>query len=159
APGTKGGQKMTKRRAVFALLATAACASGVTRTLLAQSSPTRRHIETLASERLDGRLTGSPGERLAADYIISELERIGARPLPGLNDFRLPFEFTAGNRDGGSEARMRWVKDGMEGSITGSVRALSFSDNEVVEAPVVFAGYGIVVPDSQDFGYDSYAAL
>ena len=24
-------------------------------------------------------------------------------------------------------------------------------------APVVFAGYGIVVPDSQDFGYDSYA--
>ena len=24
---------------------------------------------------------------------------------------------------------------------------------------MVFAGYGIVVPDSQDFGYDSYAAL
>src|SRR5207244_7591726 len=28
-----------------------------------------------------------------------------------------------------------------------------------VEAPVVFAGYGIVVPESQDFGYDSYATL
>ena len=25
--------------------------------------------------------------------------------------------------------------------------------------PVVFAGYGIVVPESQDFGYDSYATL
>ena len=37
------------------------------------------------------------------------------------------------------------------------VRALSFSDNGEVEGPVVFAGYGIVVPDSQDFGYDSYA--
>src|SRR5205814_9229319 len=39
-------------------------------------------------------------------------------------------------------------------------RALSFSDNgDIAEAPVVFAGYGIVVPDSQDFGYDSYATL
>src|SRR5205814_3835487 len=39
-------------------------------------------------------------------------------------------------------------------------RALSFSDNgDIAEAPVVFAGYGIVVPDSQDFGYDSYATI
>jgi hypothetical protein len=39
------------------------------------------------------------------------------------------------------------------------VQALSFSDNSEVTGPVVFAGYGIVVPDGQDFGYDSYAAL
>ena len=39
------------------------------------------------------------------------------------------------------------------------VRALSFSDNAEVSGEVVFAGYGIVVPDSQDFGYDSYATL
>ena len=39
------------------------------------------------------------------------------------------------------------------------VRALSFSDNGDVEAPLVFAGYGIVVPESQGFGYDSYATL
>src|SRR5207344_1325210 len=40
-----------------------------------------------------------------------------------------------------------------------SVRALSFSDDGTVKGPVVFAGYGIVVPESQDFGYDSYATL
>ncbi len=40
-----------------------------------------------------------------------------------------------------------------------SARALSFSDNGDVDGPVVFAGYGIVVPESQDFGYDSYATL
>ena len=28
-----------------------------------------------------------------------------------------------------------------------------------VTAPVVFAGYGIVVPEAQNFGYDSYATL
>ena len=40
------------------------------------------------------------------------------------------------------------------------MQALSFSDNaDVSDAPVVFAGYGIVVPDSQNFPYDSYATL
>src|SRR5207249_3742525 len=31
--------------------------------------------------------------------------------------------------------------------------------NGDVSADVVFAGYGIVVPDGQDFGYDSYTTL
>jgi len=39
------------------------------------------------------------------------------------------------------------------------VRALSFSDNGDADAAVVFAGYGIVVPDGQGFAYDSYATL
>ena len=39
------------------------------------------------------------------------------------------------------------------------MQALSFSDNGEVSGRVVFAGYGLVVPDSQDFGYDSYATL
>lgn len=139
--------------------------AAVSRPLSAQATaapPTRRHVETLASNTLDGRLTGSAGERLAGDYIVSELERIGARPLPGLSDFRLPFEFTAGSRDGGTEASLTWQRDGMSGSAASGpnvVRALSLSDNGLVEAPAVFAGYGIVVPDSQDFGYDSYAGL
>ena len=39
------------------------------------------------------------------------------------------------------------------------VQALSFSDNAEVTGTVVFAGYGLVVPESQNFGYDSYATL
>src|SRR6185369_16594566 len=38
-------------------------------------------------------------------------------------------------------------------------QALSFSDDAEVSGSVVFAGYGIVVPESQNFGYDSYAGL
>ena len=37
--------------------------------------------------------------------------------------------------------------------------ALSFSDSGSVSGNVVFAGYGLVVPDSQNFGYDSYQGL
>ncbi len=84
----------------------------------------------------------------------SELTRIGARPLPGQTDFRLPFEFTAGTRDGGSTLTVGDVVFGRD-----QVRALSFSDNGEVTGPVVFAGYGIVVPASQELSYDSYATL
>ncbi len=117
-----------------------------------QPSPSRPRVETLASEKFGGRLAGSDGERLAADYLIAELQKIGAKPLPGRTDFRLPFEFTAGMRDGGSRITIN-------GDMGGTVRALSFSDNGDVDAPLVFAGYGIVVPDGQGYDYDSYATL
>src|SRR5215218_1069146 len=78
----------------------------VAATLSAQApsteSRTRQHVTTLASDRLEGRLAGSAGEKLASDYLAAELRRIGAQPLPGRSDFLLPFEFTAGTRDGGS---------------------------------------------------------
>ncbi|MBI3401889.1 MAG: M28 family peptidase [Acidobacteria bacterium] len=115
-------------------------------------SRTRRHVETLASTRLEGRLAGSNGEKLASDYLVEQLRKMGAKPLPGQRDFRLPFEFTAGTKDGGST-----IAGARE--MPGGARALSFSDNGDVTGPVVFAGYGIVVPESQDFGYDSYATL
>ena len=121
----------------------------------APQSKTKTYVQTLASERLEGRLAGSNGERLAAEFIAGELKRIGARPLPGQRDYSLPFEFTAGTKDGGSR-----VMIGQETFSTETdVRALSFSDNGDVTGEVVFAGYGIVVPGSQDFGYDSYATL
>jgi hypothetical protein len=109
---------------------------------------------------MEGRLTGSPGEKLAADYLIAELKKMGARPLPGSTDFRMPFTFTAGSKDGGS--KMSVAKAGSEGwSFAGSanIQALSFSDTGEVSGSIVFAGYGLVVPDTQNFGYDSYAGL
>jgi hypothetical protein len=156
------------RFSAFALV-TAAQAFGPA-VLDAQTSRTRAHVQTLASDRFEGRLAGSTGERLAGDYLVSELQKIGAKPLPGRADYRLPFEFTAGTKDGGSKIALsvESAPERHQGSgglvesgavVAAEARALSFSDNGDVEAPVVFAGYGIVVPDSQDFGYDSYATL
>jgi Zn-dependent M28 family amino/carboxypeptidase len=156
----------TQRIFLFAVFAVSAVSSLV---LSAQTSKTRVHVETLASPRLEGRLAGSNGEKLASDYLVSELQKIGAKPLAGQKDFLLPFEFTAGTKDGGSSMSLRYeTKSGVDsgvvfgmtrGSAGGPVRALSFSDNGDVEGPVVFAGYGIVVPESQGFAYDSYATL
>lgn len=64
--------------------------------LAAQASPTRAHVETLASPPLAGRLAGSEGERLASDYLAADLRKLGAKPLSGSDSFLRPFEFTAG---------------------------------------------------------------
>ena len=124
-------------------------------------SKTRAHVTALASERLEGRLAGSSGEKLASDYLVSQLRRFGARPLPGATDFLLPFEFTAGTRDGGSTATITDTRSNANRAFTQrtEVQALSFSDNGDASGSVVFAGYGIVVPEAQNFGYDSYATL
>ncbi len=126
----------------------------------ADQAATRRRVETLASAQFDGRLTGTEGERLAAEYLAGELRRIGARPLPGAAGYRMPFEFTFGARDGGSELAAAAGSDRITATAAaGTMRALSFSETGQVEGPVVFAGYGIVVPESQGFAYDSFASL
>ncbi|HXG88892.1 MAG TPA: M20/M25/M40 family metallo-hydrolase [Vicinamibacterales bacterium] len=126
----------------------------------ATSSKTRAHVQTLASDKLEGRMAGSAGERLAADYIAGELARIGAKPLPGQKDVFHTFDFTAGTKDAGSSLAVIKSGDTARAFLsTQHVQALSFSDSAEVSGPVIFAGYGLVVPDSQNFGYDSYAGL
>ena len=143
---------------------------------------TRVIVDYLAADALEGRMTGSPGIRMAADYIIEQFEAFGAVPLTGLGDFRQPFRYTAGVTDAGTTLRIegRELTLGSEPASGGTtvltvsseeapsarpdpedpaVRALSFSEFGAVEGPLVFAGYGLTVPETDDFGYDSYATL
>ena len=143
------------RTALVAIIAGVALSTAATFSQSPATSRTRTYVETLASERFAGREAGSAGERLAGDYLAAQLTRLGAKPLPGRDSLFLPFDFTAGSRDGGSRI--------MVGSSTFNapqdILSLSFSDDTEVNGSAVFAGYGIVVPESQNFGYDSYATL
>ena len=131
-----------------------ACASD---TVPAPSS-IRVNVEILASDAFEGRLTGTDGIRSAANHIVAELEALGAEPLPTTADYRLPFEFTGSTTDGGTQVRLGGA-DGLQWSDADAVRALSFSESAEVSGPVVFAGYGLVVPETDGFSYDSYATL
>lgn len=142
----------------LSLLATAAQLSADEASTTATAELERR-VGYLASEELGGRLTGTEDEREAADFLARELTALGARPLQGEHDFLLGFEFTAGSRDGGSSISVGSAGDAPSWADTAHVRALSFSDSGEVTAPVVFAGYGLVVPEGQEFGYDSYHGL
>jgi hypothetical protein len=102
----------------------------------------RAIVGSLASERLEGRLAGSDGERRAAELIVRELTRIGAQPLPGRADYRRAFEFTAGARDAGSSVALTGQGADRRFADGSTVQALSFTENGSATGPVVFAGYG-----------------
>ena len=142
----------------FVFLVHSACTS----VEVAEEIDARIVVETLASDDLEGRLTGSVGSRKAGDYIIGELQRVGLEPLPGVEDFRQSFIYTAGVEDSGTTLAVQ-TDDGSllapSSSEELSVRGLAFSDTGVVDAPLVFAGYGLSVPETDGFSYDSYAAV
>ena len=131
---------------------------------LAQTSKTRAHVEALASPRLEGRLAGSNGEKLASDYIVAELKKIGAQAAAGPDG--LPAAVRVHRRHEGRRLERQPAEQreqrrrGRSRSAAPVSPARSRSPTTATsEGAVVFAGYGIVVPDSQDFGYDSYATL
>ena len=106
------------------------------------SRPTRQSrtsCRTLASDRFGGRLTGTRAKR-SREFIVAEL-LASARSRSRTADFAVPFEFTAGTRDGGSISRHHEPPDVQRGfRVNRQARALSFSDNGDVRQSV-FAGW------------------
>jgi len=130
------------RVAAAALLVAAgsATATSAGQATAAATSKTRADVVLLASDRLAGRQAGSEGATLAADHLVAELKKMGATPLPGQQDFRLPFSFTAGVKDAGTTLQVATVT-APDARATGvfdqvsQVQALSFSDNAEVSGP------------------------
>ena len=122
----------------------------------------RRHVNRLASEEMEGRMTGTRGEILATEYAASVLSGLGLKPAGDDGSYFQSFPFTAGVSLG-SGNRLEMVSgDGKESlRVDHDWRPLSFSATGTFEpSPVVFAGYGIVAPELEENpGYDSYAHL
>jgi Tol biopolymer transport system component len=119
-------------------------------------------VEFLASDKLEGRRTGEPGAQKAAEFLVERLRDAGLKPAGAASDYRQPFEFTAGvkvitnqnlllvNTPGQGATAFEPEKD---------FRPLSFSANGTFEGDVVFAGYGLSVPEGAEGSYNSYAGL
>ena len=120
----------------------------------------RAHVTYLASDKLEGRRTGSAGAQEAARYVAREFARVGARP--GLrvncdesNDscYMQEFPYVAGVELGKGNAltATRRADAGSPLAIDFKVgedwMPLGFGSSGKVEGPLVFAGYGITSAD------------
>jgi Tol biopolymer transport system component len=120
------------------------------------------HVEYLAADALEGRLSGSEGSRAAADYLAAQLNQAGLKPLGDNGMFFQEFEFNAGVKVVPAENQVRVTHgDGAPQSFSPETdfRPLSFTENNAMEGEVVFAGYGLSVPGRTGEAYDSYAGL
>lgn len=118
----------------------------------------RKHIAYLASEELGGRLTGTEGEILATEHAANEFKRWGLEPGGDDGSYFQEFSFTAGVAVG--EDNSLKIKQGdyeRELEVEKDWRPVSFSKlGDINEAGVVFAGYGLEVPDGK--GGESYTS-
>jgi Tol biopolymer transport system component len=118
-------------------------------------------VAYLASPKLEGRMTGSAGAQLAAEFIAEQFAQAGLQPFGLSNAFFQPFEFNAGVKALTNENSLYYVHDGdiLIPFPEKDFRPLAFTGNGTVSGEVVFAGYGLAVSGKLGEGYDSYAGL
>ncbi len=110
----------------------------------------------LADPKREGRQTGSPGAQAAADFAAGYFQANGLNPV-GV-DFFHTFEFSAGERIIAEKCALT-INDASS-TLDTDFRPLAFSDNGETEGEVVFAGYGLSVPeDGKNPRYNSFEGL
>ncbi len=115
------------------------------------------HVQYLASDELQGRLTGSEGYRKAADYVAKQFAEAGLAPL-GTNGYFQPIDFDVRELDE-AHSMLSLISNKVEEPLklgddaTLSVRG---EPGARVTAPAVFVGYGFAVPE---MNYDELAGV
>ncbi len=115
-----------------------------------------QHVRVLASDAFEGRAPATPGEEKTIAYVVDELKKAGVQP---------------GGERGTWTQDMPLVRAQVEGAVSASLRiggetqTLTNGDDVVlqslspvdrvalVDAPLVFVGYGITAPER---GWDDY---
>ncbi|MFN3945068.1 MAG: M28 family metallopeptidase [Allosphingosinicella sp.] len=117
-----------------------------------------RHVEILAADDMEGRRAGTPGYDRAAAYVVEQFRRIGLEPA-GSDGFLQQVELeeqvidnarssAALVADGGATP-LRLPADMIVAARTGPRAART-------EAPLVFVGYGLHIPEA---GHDDFAGI
>jgi Tol biopolymer transport system component len=110
----------------------------------------------LASEKLEGRRTGTEGAKQAAQFLVDQLKAAGVKPLG--ENYLQQFDFSAGVNVITNSNHFTVNNTGFE--LGKDFHPLPFTGNGKVEGDVVFAGYGLTAPASaESAAYDSYASL
>ncbi|HZI56064.1 MAG TPA: peptidase M28, partial [Verrucomicrobiae bacterium] len=106
------------------------------------------YVKVLAGDDMEGRETGSFGLRKAQEYVEEQLRRAGLEPA-GSKSYYQPMQF---------ESRQIVEKQSSLALVRqGQVEPLTLGDDAIfntrvnlapsVEAPLVFAGYGLAIPE------------
>ena len=123
-----------------------------------QPDAVAHHVRILASDAMEGRGIGTKGLDAAATYIADEMKRSGLEPGGVDGTWFQPFEMTVGVRVGTNNTLALSSADGATTPLAfdRDWRPLAFSESGTVDAPIVFAGYGITAPE---LDWDDYAGI
>jgi Zn-dependent M28 family amino/carboxypeptidase len=113
------------------------------------------HVQVLADDKLEGRLTGSPGYLEAAKYVAQRFRDDGLEPA-GTEGYFQPVRFAV-QHVLAAQSAVSLVRAGREEPLAPGEDALLGSrlpQTAVVDAPLAFVGYALHLPEA---GYDDLA--
>jgi Zn-dependent M28 family amino/carboxypeptidase len=106
------------------------------------------HVEALANDGMEGRNTGSPAHKRAAEYVAEQFRKAGLEPA-GIGGYIQPVAFkTCRIVESGSSLAL--VRNGhREPLVLGEDANISMRVDPApaIDAPLVFAGYGLNIPE------------
>jgi membrane dipeptidase len=141
-----------------ALSASSAAKRKIVRRAMPDGGKAFAHVKFLASDEFQGRKSGTPEYRRAAEYVAAEMEKAGLKPggengtwfqeVPFKNwtDFEQPIRLEVVS----PERRVYFAGRGRD------FTPVSGTGSGTVKGGLAFAGYGVV---SEKDGWDDYAAL
>ena len=108
------------------------------------------HVQFLADDKLEGRDVGTKGYEAAADYVVKQFERAGLAPGAG-SSYSQPVQFIKASLDeSGSRVTLLPRAGKTIPVILGDDALLRWGSENIpdVDAPLVFAGYGLEIPEA-----------
>jgi Peptidase family M28 len=115
------------------------------------------HVKILADDKLEGRETGSAGHLKAAEYVASEFAHAGLEPATA-NGYLQPVPLISMEIDENASTLTLVKETGPDSLILGrdAVFDLHVDPASNIEADLVFAGYGLSIPEAH---HDDFAGL
>ncbi len=125
--------------------------SGIHQERLAQ------HIKLLSSDRLEGRLPGSTGEKLTVEYLTNAFAQAGAKPgnPNGRYTQTVPLVGLTAQTDIGIQINGKPLPLTLQEDIVAATKRTE-KLVRVRKSPVVFVGYGVQAPE---YNWDDYKGL
>jgi hypothetical protein len=114
-------------------------------------------VRELASDKYQGRATASPGYRQAAEMVSAEFKKLGLVPAEK-SGYMQPVPLTV-RKIREPESSLSLVQGGLQEVLEMRADAyinLNIESRPQVDAPAVFVGYGLTVPEA---GYDDLAGI
>lgn len=114
----------------------------------------RAHVAYLASDEVEGRMTGSAGERLAGDYIARKFREYGVLPGGSGGTFFQDVQVSFGSKPGPASRLMITLSNGT--AIVGAAGVdfnpiFNSAEKAPVSGDVVYVGEGIVGENRDDY--------
>ncbi len=155
-------KNVLKHYCIAALLFVSGCGSSLTKEHISTNSEItsaelKAHVKYLASDELEGRGSGTEGNKKAAEYLAEQFKAYGLKPAGENETFFQPFDFVSAVKLGGNNA-LAIEQKGKRTSlkVDEDFRPYGFSSNAKATGSLVFAGYGITATDKN---YDDYKNL